>query len=145
MTAPQACAYVWFRVNPALPFQRLLTPSWPQRALALAQADALRAVATMLRASASLMGFGVFSVFSFVLMQSSLRVPLADALKSADVLVTAVFGVGGWLFVKFLDTVNERFNSVDERFNSVEARFNSVEKTLQELKVLIQQLPPARS
>ena len=91
--------------------------------MGFARADVLRATSAVLRAFASVLGFLVFGLFGFVLMQSSLRVPLADALGSADVLVTAVFGVGGWLFVKYLDNVNERFNSVDA--------------TLQELKALV--------
>lgn len=104
--------------------------SAPQRAVGFARADVLRATSAVLRAFASVLGFLVFGLFGFVLMQSSFRAPLADALGSADVLVTAVFGVGGLLFVKFLDNVNERFNSVDKRFNSVDA-------TLQELKALV--------
>ena len=51
--------------------------------------------------------------FSYELMQSALRTSLASALESADVLVTAVFGVGGWAFIRFLDNVNQRFNAVD--------------------------------
>jgi len=77
-------------------------------------------------------------------MQSSLSVPLAAALRSADALVTGVFAVAGWLLVKYLDLVNARFNSVDARFNAVDARFNAVdarlsgvEDTLQELKSLL--------
>ena len=105
--------------------------------MGFARADVLRATSAVLRAFASVLGFLVFGLFGFVLMQSSFRAPLADALGSVDVLVTAVFGVGGLLFVKFLDNVNERFNSVDKRFNSVDERFNSVDATLQELKALV--------
>ena len=102
--------------------------------MGFARADVLRATSAVLRAFASVLGFLVFGLFGFVLMQSSFRAPLADALGSVDVLVTAVFGVGGLLFVKFLDNVNERFNSVDKRFNSVDA-------TLQELKALVTARP----
>jgi hypothetical protein len=106
--------------------------------MGLARADVLRATSTVLRAFASALGFLVFGLFGFVLMQSSLRVALADALGSSDVLVTAVFGVGGWLFVKYLDSVNERFNSVDKRFDRVDA-------ALQELKALVIARPGAQS
>jgi len=71
-------------------------------------------------------------------MQSSLHTPLAVALKSADALVTGVFAFAGWLLVKYLDLVNERFNSVDERFNSVDERLSGVEKMLQELKTFLE-------
>ena len=99
----------------------------------------LRAVSVVLRAFGSLSGFIVVGTFGFVLMQSNVRVSLSEALKSADVLVTAVLGVGGWLFITFLDNVNVRFNSVDQRFDSVNERLTGVEKTLQELKSLILQ------
>jgi amino acid permease len=81
-------------------------------------------------------GIIVFGLFGLLLVQSSLRAPLVATLKNADVLVTGVFGVGGWLFVQFLNNVNERFNSVDERFNSVEA-------ALRELKTLLLNQPPS--
>ena len=95
--------------------------------MGFARADVLRATAAVLRAFASVLGFLVFGFFGFVLLQSSLRVPLADALGSADTLVTAVFGLGGWMFVKYLDNVNKRFNRVDS--------------TLQELKALVMARP----
>ena len=70
-------------------------------------------------------------------MQSDLRAPLAEALKSADVLVTGVFAIAGWLLVKYLDAVNARFDAVDTRFNTVDARLDGIENTLQELKRLL--------
>lgn len=107
----------------------------------MALAHALTAVGDVLRAVARVLGVAVFGTLGYVLVQSSVRAPLSEALKSADVLVTAVFAVGGWAFARFLDNVNERFNAADE---AVKKRFNAVEDTLQELKALLVNPPQRR-
>ena len=100
----------------------------------LAKAAALRAFAEhlprLLRAAAVVLG-GV------ALTHSGLRVALAEALNTADVLVTACLGGLSLALVRFLD-------SVDARFDAVEQRFNTVDTALTELKALLLRPPGAR-
>jgi activator of 2-hydroxyglutaryl-CoA dehydratase len=119
------------------------------------QAAALAdAVAQCLRALAQMMPVLVFAGFGWLLMQSSLSVALATAMKQADVLVTGAFAAAGWLLSSYLGHVdkrfddaaklsNERFNDVNKRFDNAaklsNKRFNGVNKQLKELKELLTQ------
>jgi hypothetical protein len=107
----------------------------------------------------------VLGAFGWVLTQSSLSRPLSLALARADVLVTAVFAVGGWAFVRFMDNINKRFDAADQRlhavdqrakkrsnsadkraekrFNAADERLEGMERSLEELKALIRQALPA--
>ena len=108
----------------------------------LAKAAALRAFAEhlprLLRAATVVLGFVAFGV---ALTHSGLRVALAEALKTADVLVTACLTacLGGLslVLVRFLDSVDKRFNAFDQRFNTVDT-------ALTELKALLLRPPGAR-
>jgi len=91
----------------------------------VAQTSVLDAAAAVLRSFASLLGVIVLGTFGWALLQSSLQKPLSLALERADVLVTAVFGLGGWAFVRFLDNINKRFDLADQR---VEKRFDAADK-----------------
>ena len=101
------------------------------------------AVAQCLRALAQMMPVLVFAGFGRLLMQSSLSVALATAMKQTDVLVTGAFAAAGWLLSSYLGHVDKRFDSVNERFDNVnkrfDKRFNSVNKQLKELKELLTQ------
>ena len=111
----------------------------------LAKAAALRAFAEhlprLLRATSVVLGFAAFGV---ALTHSALRVALADAWTTADVLVTACLGGLSWALVRFLDSVDKRFDAVDQRFNTVDQRFNTVDTALTELKALLLRPPGAR-
>jgi len=159
-------------VRPPLSAEGWLTlcaHSSAQRAMRVAQTSVLDAAAAVLRSFASLLGVIVLGTFGWALLQSSLQKPLSLALERADVLVTAVFGLGGWAFVRFLDNINKRFDLADQRvekrfdaadkhvekrfdtadkrvekrFDAVDKRLAVVESSLQELKTLIQQALPA--
>ena len=68
----------------------------------------------------------VFALFGYILMASGLRHALAEALKSADVLVTGGFAVAGWLLSAFLDSVEKRFDKVDKQFDKVQSQFEKL-------------------
>ena len=104
-----------------------------QRAIGRAQVGALRALEAVLHAFAGAVGVLAFAFFGYVLMQSSARGLLAEFLETSDVLVTAVFGVCGWLFLGFVKRVNRRFDAAEQRLDAGET-------TLQELKSLVRQL-----
>ena len=111
----------------------------------LAKAAALRAFAEhlprLLRAAAVVLGLVAFGV---AFTHSGLRVALAEAMTTADVLVTACLVGLGLALVRFMDSVDERFNTVDQRFNTVDQRFNTVDTALTELKALLLRPPGAR-
>ena len=131
----------------AAPLQPAAPPAElpPAEQLMLAKAAALRAFAEhlprLLRAAAVVLG-GV------ALTHSGLRVALAEAFNTADVLVTACLGGLSLALVRFLDSVDARFDAVNQRFNTVEQRFeqrfNTVDTALTELKALLLRPPGAR-
>ena len=84
------------------------------------QAAALAdAVAQCLRALAQMMPVLVFAGFGRLLMQSSLSVALAAALKQSDVFVTGAFAAAGWLLSSYLGHVEKRFDGVDEQLTEL--------------------------
>ena len=131
----------------AAPLQPAAPPAElpPAEQLMLAKAAALRAFAEhlprLLRAAAVVLGLVAFGV---AFTHSGLRVALAEAMTTADVLVTACLVGLGLALVRFMDSVDERFNTVDQRFNTVEQRFNTVDTALTELKALLLRPPGAR-
>ena len=77
-------------------------------------------------AVARVMPILVFALFGKVLMASSVRVALTEALKNADVFVTGMFGASGWLLSSYLDKVDKRFDDVDKRFDDVKTQFQTL-------------------
>ena len=124
----------------AAPLQPAAPPAElpPAEQLMLAKAAALRAFAEhlprLLRAAAVVLGLVAFGV---AFTHSGLRVALAEAMTTADVLVTACLVGLGLALVRFMDSVDERFNTVDQRFNTVDT-------ALTELKALLLRPPGAR-
>ena len=97
--------------------QRLLTP-----VLCALQVPVLTGAVADVLPVVVLMGLGR------LLMLSSLRGALAEALRHVDMLLTAGLAACGWLITAYLKTVNKRFDKVDERFNEVDERFNKVDE-----------------
>ena len=90
-------------------------------------------VGKCLEALASLMAPSAFAAFGLYFMRSNLSAGLGSALRSADVLVTAGLGFAGWLFNRYLNTVNKRFDKMDKRFDKMDKRFDKTDKALGEV------------
>ena len=66
-------------------------------------------------------------------MQSNVAAGLGLALKSADVLVTVALTGLGWAVVRFLSSVDKRFDAIDKRFDANDKHVNAIEKQVDAL------------
>jgi hypothetical protein len=79
----------------------------------------------------------IFGLFAAYFCKSNLAAGLGAALKSADVLVTAVLAGLGWVVARFL-------SSVDKRFDATDTSLREVKDALREVKSHLERLPVGR-
>jgi hypothetical protein len=95
----------------------------------------------LLAALADIVAPAAFATFGVYFMRSNLSVGLGSALRSADVLVTASLGFAGWLFKRYLNTVNKRFDKVDKRIKKLDKRFDKTDESLGKVLQLLETKP----
>ena len=100
----------------------------------LAKEKLLLAATSAVRAAGFALPPLCFGALGWLLLNSNVRVGLADFLKSSDVLVLAVLAVLGSMFSSYVAGVRKRLDAAETRVDAAESRLDKLKAYVAKLE-----------